>query len=118
MGILGGRLVYTVYLSVGTRKNWILQYCLPKSAESPGRVKGSATPVDPPYPFLILRPDLEFADEADYLIVHGVVNSTGKFEQLTLVGTTGFKQEHLLLSSLRLWQFRPASRAIRRRFQR
>jgi len=110
VGVLGGRLVYTVYLRVGTKKSWILQYCLPRSAEQAVKVKGAATPVDPPYPYLILRPALEFVPDMDYLIIHGVVNSSGKFEQLAIVGATDFPQEHLVLSSLRLWQFRPASR--------
>jgi hypothetical protein len=109
-GVLTGRLVYTVYLRVGTKKSWILQYCLQKSAEPVVKAKGSATPVEPPYPFLILRPNLNFAPEMDYLIVHGVVTSAGKFEQLTLVGATNYPQERLLLSSLGQWEFRPASK--------
>jgi hypothetical protein len=110
VGVLGGRLVYTVYLRVGAKKAWIMQYCLPRSTEQTAKVKGAATPLEPPYPFLILRPELEFAPEMDYVIVHGIVNATGKLEQLAVVGMTGFAQEHLLLSSLGLWQFRPASR--------
>jgi hypothetical protein len=31
-GVLGGNIVYTVYLRVGLRKNWILQFTLPKDA--------------------------------------------------------------------------------------
>jgi hypothetical protein len=108
--VLSSRLVYTVYLRVGTKKSWIMQYCLPKSAEQAVKVKGSATPVEPPFPFLILRPNLRFEPEMDYLIVHGVVTSTGKFEQLTLIGATNYAQERLLLSSLGQWEFRPASK--------
>jgi len=109
-GVLSGRLVYTVYVRVGTKKSWIMQYCLPRSVEPAGKVKGSATPVDPPYPFLLLRPELAFTPDMDYVIVHGVVTATGTFEQLSIVGATDFPQEHLLLSSLGLWRFRPASR--------
>src|SRR5579862_1576030 len=110
VGALGGRLVYTVYLRVGTKKNWIMQYCLPRSAEQGVKVKGAATPVEPPYPFLMLCPDLELTPEMDYVIVHGMVNAAGKFEQLSMVGVSGFPSEKLLLSSLGMWQFRPASR--------
>ena len=109
-GVLTSRLVYTVYLKVGMKKSWIMQYCLPKSAEQAAKAKGSATPVEPPFPFLILRPNLRFDSEMDYLIVHGVVTSTGKFEQLTIIGATNYPQERLLLSSLGLWEFRPASK--------
>jgi hypothetical protein len=109
-GVLAGRLVYTVHLRVGTKKSWILQYCLPRSAEQAANLKGVGTPVEPPFPFLILRPELEFAPEMDYVIVHGIVNSSGKLEQLSLLGAAGFAQEHVLFSSLGLWQFRPAAR--------
>jgi hypothetical protein len=87
-----------------------MQYCLPRSSEQALKVKGSATPVEPPFPFLILRPNLRFEPEMDYLIVHGVVTSTGKFEQLSIIGTTNYPQERLLLSSLGQWEFRPASK--------
>ncbi len=109
-GVLTSRLVYTVYLRVGTKKSWIMQYCVPKSAEQALKTKGSAAPVEPPFPFLILRPNLRFDPEMDYLIVHGVVTSTGKFEQLSIIGTTNYPQERLLLSSLGQWEFRPASK--------
>jgi hypothetical protein len=109
-GVLSGRLVYTVYVRVGTKKSWIMQYCLPRSVEPVGKIKGSAMPVDPPYPFLLLRPELAFTPDMDYVIVHGFVTATGTFEQLSIVGATDFPQEHLLLSSLGLWRFRPASR--------
>src|SRR5262249_42091431 len=47
-GALGSRVVYTVYLRVGTRKNWILQYALPRGSNGT-----SGTPIDAPWPVVM-----------------------------------------------------------------
>jgi len=108
VGALSGKVVYTVYLKVGLRKSWILQYCLPKVAETAKR--GTATPLDAPWPFLILRPDRLTDSDPDYIIVHGMLTSAGQFEQLALVFPAELDKRDLLLKSLKLWAFRPASR--------
>jgi hypothetical protein len=107
IGLMTGKVIYTVYLKVGLRKSWILQYCLPGPVEQQFRVKGSATPLDAPWPFLMLRPDLA---NSDALMLHGLVNTEGRFEKLALVLPAGFPQKDLLVSSLRQWEFRPAKR--------
>ena len=107
IGLMTGKVIYTVYLKVGLRKSWILQYCLPGLVEQQLRVKGSATPLDAPWPFLMLRPDLA---NSDALMLHGFVNTDGRFEKLALVLPVGFQQKDLLVSSLRQWEFRPAKR--------
>jgi hypothetical protein len=109
VGLMTGKVIYTVYLKVGLRKSWILQYCLPGPVEQQLRVKGSATPLDAPWPFLMLRPDLANSG-ADALMLHGLVNTDGRFEKLALVLPAGFPQKDLLVSSLRQWEFRPAKR--------
>src|SRR5882757_5366606 len=43
VGLWGSRMAYTVYLHVGSTKNWILQYSLPLAAD-----KGTATRIDAP----------------------------------------------------------------------
>jgi len=106
---LGGRLVYTVYLRVGLRKSWILQYCLPKGPETDASApRGSA--IDAPWPFLLFRPDELTAPETDYIIVHGLIGANGRFEQLALVSPESLPENELLLGALRQWRFRPASR--------
>jgi hypothetical protein len=110
VGLMTGKVIYTVYLKVGLRKNWILQYCLPGAIEQTFSAKGSATPLDPPWPFLMLRPDLPTGSGADALMVRGFVNVEGRFEKLALVLPGGFPQKELLLASLRKWEFRPAKR--------
>ncbi|HEX7362842.1 MAG TPA: hypothetical protein VF283_20315, partial [Bryobacteraceae bacterium] len=104
-GALSGKVVYTVYLKVGLRKSWILQYCLAKGAT--GR---STVPVKAPWPFLIMRPDQWSASDPDYIIVHGMLTAAGKFEHLTMVYPDELDKKELLLQSLKLWAFRPASR--------
>jgi hypothetical protein len=109
-GALSGKIVYTVYLKVGLRKSWILQYCLPKSEDRSADVGRSAVPVEAPWPFLIMRPDQWSAEDPDYIIVHGTLNSAGKFDQLAMVFPEELEKKVLILDSLKLWAFRPASR--------
>ena len=105
-GALGGKIVYTVYLRVGLRKNWILQYCLPRTVENS---KGHATAVDAPWPFLIMRPDRWSASDPDYIMMHGMITSAGHFDQIEVVFPNELEKKDLLLSSLKTWAFRPAS---------
>jgi hypothetical protein len=107
VGLWGGRLAYTVYLHVGLAKNWILQYSLPRDA--PASIAGEAIRPDAPWPYMMERPNLAPEDfDADALMVHGLVNTAGRFEQLSLVFPTEFSQTKFLLSALQQWQFRPA----------
>ena len=102
-----GRLIYTVYLRVGTGKNWILQYSMPRTAD----VKETASVARPeaPWPYDISRPDLAPGDvDADAIMVHGLVNLSGRFEQLALVFPTEFAQAKFVLNALQQWKFRPA----------
>lgn len=109
-GILSGKPVYTVYVHAGGRKEWILQYCLPKNAEPAARVRGSAMPVEAPYPFLMYHPILTLANDPDYVMVHGFISAAGKFEHLTAVGEIDPASGAKLVAALDQWQFRPASR--------
>ena len=43
-------------------------------------------------------------------MLHGLVNTEGRFEKLALVLPGEFPGKDLLLSSLRQWEFRPAKR--------
>jgi hypothetical protein len=105
-GLLGGRIVYTVYLRVGLRKNWILQYTLPRDARA---VTTNRTPIEPPWPLLILRPD-ELTARPIYIIVHGKITVAGEFDQLSVVSPREFEKQDVLLNSLKQWKFRPALR--------
>ncbi|MFZ0747171.1 MAG: hypothetical protein WAM85_22400 [Terracidiphilus sp.] len=104
----GGRLVYTVYLHVGLAKNWILQYSLPATADA--AQAGSVTHLEAPWPFYIVRPNIDPVEaNADALMIHGFVNTAGRFESLALVFPPGFPQAQLVLEALKQWQFRSAT---------
>jgi hypothetical protein len=108
IGALSGKMVYTVYLSVGLHKKWIMQYCLTREAarQIP---RGSGTPLEAPWPILVFRPD-HLAQPGDYVVVHGLIDAEGRFKQLVMVFPDQFDQKDLLINSLKLWSFRPASR--------
>jgi len=105
--IWSGRLVYTVYLHVGAGKSWILQYSLPPGSAA-AAAAGSTRP-DAPWPYDIVRPKFDPDDfNSDALMVHGFVNSAGRFERLALVFPAEFAKVKFLLSALQQWEFRPA----------
>jgi hypothetical protein len=104
--VWSGRMAYTVYLHVGLSKNWILQYSLPVTAE-PTSVAGEAPRLSAPWPYVILRPNL-VTPNTDGILVHGLLNTAGKFEKLALVFPTEFADAKFILDSLKQWDFRPA----------
>jgi hypothetical protein len=72
-----GRLVYSVYLHVGTGKNWILQYALPRAAEA--AAAGNAMRPEAPWPYDIARPTLAPGDaNPDVIMAHGFVDVAGR----------------------------------------
>jgi hypothetical protein len=99
-----GRIVYTVYLQSDTAQNWILQYSLPRKRV--GLPAGGSRP-DPPWPYDMMRPNL--SSYKDVILVHGFVNTAGKFEKLSVAYPVGFSEAALLLRSLQEWVFRPAT---------
>lgn len=105
---LSGKVVYTVYLRVGQRRNWILQYCLPKSAVTTPGAQGTRTPLEAPWPYLVVRP--EHPSDSNYVLVHGTISADGSFEQLAMVYPSELENKDLLLRSLDKWAFRPAKR--------
>ena len=103
-----GRLVYTVYLHIGLKKIWILQYSLPQTDDA--AKSGNVVRIEAPWPFDIMRPDLPAdAFDADVLIIHGFVNKDGRFEGLKVVFPPQLSQAQFLLDVLKQWQFRPAT---------
>ena len=107
--VWAGRLAYTVYLHVGLARSWILQYSLPMADEATSA--GSISRVDAPWPYNIVRPNLEVdPSESEAIMVHGFVNQSGHFEGLKIVFPPQFPQTQFVLPSLEQWQFRPAAR--------
>jgi len=105
--IWANRVAYTAYLHVGLRKNWILQYSATRSAEA--AQAGTLARVEAPWPYDITRPNLPSRDfNSDALMIHGILNQSGRFESLAIAFPSGFRYASYLLHALRQWQFRPA----------
>lgn len=103
----GGRMAYTVYLHVGLAKSWIFQFSLPRSEDAASA--GNTAHLEAPWAYNIVRPNISSDDlNADALIVHGFVNTDGRFEQLKIVFPPEFPQSKFVLDSLAEWQFRAA----------
>lgn len=107
-GVWTDRLAYTVYLHVGLARSWIMQYALPLNVEA--AAGGDAVRPDAPWPFVVVRPHLAPGDtNGDAILVHGLINTKGQFEQLAVVFPQQFPQSQFVLGALRQWQFRPAT---------
>jgi hypothetical protein len=97
---LPGRIVSTVYLKLGLAKNWTLEYW------SQGKTAG----LDAPWPYTMFRPGLVLPNDADALLVRGLLNSDGRLEQLAMLAPVAWDQKASLFRALELWKFRPAAR--------
>ena len=112
--MLTGRPIYTVYVALGTPKDWALYFCVPgeKEPATLGNVVkiGTATPVQAPYPTTLVRPDVAVPLFYKQVLVHGYVNASGHVENLKVVRPIKPETDQALLSSLSRWEFRPATR--------
>jgi hypothetical protein len=107
-GVWNGRLAYTVYLHVGLARSWILQFSLPDDATI--AIGAKAEHLEAPWPYSIVRPNLAAgAIAADALLVHGYVDQSGRFENLSIAFPQNFPQAQFVIDSLKHWQFRPAT---------
>ena len=70
----------------------------------------SDLPLEPPWPFLMLRPDELSEFDSDYIMFHGMLNKDGQFDKLAMIYPAEIDNQALLLRSLNQWAFRPASR--------
>lgn len=109
-GLLAGKIIYTVSVRVGANRPWIMQYCLPTGVDHALGARSTSTPLEAPYPFVMIRPAIASDIDVRRLVIHGFVNLAGKFEQLSVVSDVEFPEKQALLASLAQWEFRPASR--------
>jgi hypothetical protein len=113
---LSARPVYSVYVRVGQKGDWILQYCFPVSQQQPPPRRSSvvqlskAAPLAGPYAFLLLRPSVTFKQASPYAYIHGIINAEGRFEKLQEVGGHFIENVADVLDALAGWEFRPATR--------
>jgi len=107
-GQWSGRIAYTAYLHVGLSKSWVLQYSLPPNSEA--AAGGNVSRLEAPWPYTIVRPNLPpDAIGADALMIHGFINSSGQFEDLSVVFPQPFAIAQFVLTALQQWQFRAAT---------
>ncbi|HLK18471.1 MAG TPA: hypothetical protein VKT81_05920 [Bryobacteraceae bacterium] len=114
-GLLKGKPVYSVYIPVGSGKEWILQYCLPEDDARPAARSqvvqlGAITPITAPYAFSIIGPAIQFREGARYAFIHGFVNASGRFEHLEEASDREIENIAAVLESLGQWEFRPATK--------
>ena len=114
-GLLSGRPIYSVYISMGTARDWTLFFCVPgekpQSGNGPVVVLGPmGAPVKAPYPTKTLKPAIKLPSYEKYVLVHGLVNKDGKFEGLRLVRPIRPETDQALLAALASWEFRAATR--------
>lgn len=114
-GVLSGKPVYSAFIQAGGPKDWILQYCIPAGEDHTTEVSGpivrlgSGSPLLAPYPRVTMRPAVR-PKPGRYVMVHGMITTAGKFENLKILGATDAYETEIVLSVLEQWQFRPATR--------
>ena len=114
--LLSGRPIYTVYLSVGTSKDWTFFFCAPqdgraKAPPSPVvNLAASPPPLTAPYPVRLVRPLVALPSYQKYVLIHGFVTDAGRVERLKIIDPGSAAVDDAVLSSLIDWEFRPAAR--------
>lgn len=112
-GLLHGTPVYTVYLQVGDAKEWTMHYCTTeKGASQTGALiqLPDPRPLSAPYPRLTFLPAEPVAGSGPYVLIRGILDESGSFKNLQVIGATGSGSSSLL-ETLRKWKFNPANRA-------
>lgn len=114
-GLLSGRPIYSVYIPVGAAREWTLFFCVP--GEKPEQGNGAVVtlgkigaPIKAPYPTKLVKPSIELPRWERYVLVHGVVNKDGHFENLRVVRSVKYDLDQTLLAALNGWEFRAATR--------
>jgi hypothetical protein len=118
--LLTGRPVYTVYVDVGTAKEWLFQYCVPGewagAQTSPNVVRlPNPAPVQAPYPVLMYRPVFALDPGARVALVHGFVEASGRISQPVILRGIAPARHAPVLDALSRWKFRPAKRRVQTR---
>ncbi|MGO9242190.1 MAG: hypothetical protein ACLQBJ_15420 [Bryobacteraceae bacterium] len=111
---LTGWPVQTVFLALGTAKDWVMQYCLPPSAGAPASQSGMVVTLGKPgkleAPFiqLALLPPPKIAGGPRPALFYGTLGSDGRFRHLRPIAAPDYDTRAELLPYIEQWQFRPA----------
>jgi hypothetical protein len=112
--MLPGNPIYSVYLRVGDKKQWLLHYCVPageKIPDNPYHIQiDNGGSVTPPYPISTVIPKLILGQPfAKDIVVRALLTSQGTLQDVkTPEADSSLLSE--LLNALREWRFRPAQR--------
>ena len=112
--ILSGNPIYTVYLKVGDRKEWLLEYCIPvkESAQNNSYQITVEDPgvITPPYPIATAVPNSLLGQQiTKNIVLHGLLTAAGDL-RVSKSSETGNPFVAQLLALLGEWRFRPALR--------
>lgn len=102
-GQIRGHMVSTIYIRIGLRKNWTLEYWAAPGSQS-------AQKVDAPWPYLLYRPEMPLPEDANAVLVRGVLTADGNLEHLALLLPQQWARKEDLFRALGQWKFRPAMR--------
>jgi hypothetical protein len=113
-GGLTGDPVFTVYLRVGDRKEWLLEYCLPgrgNKQESEYQVNlDDAGSIVAPYPIATAIPKAILDQQIPrHLVFHGLLTANGSLRDVKGSDTSNSVILQML-DALKDWHFRPALR--------
>ena len=112
--LLTGWPVQTVYLALGTAKEWIMQYCLPPSASAPAAQSGmlvtlgKPAKLEAPFIQLALLPPPKIISVRRPALFAGSLGADGRFRRLRPVVAPDYETRPELLPYIEQWQFRPA----------
>ncbi|MDR3719828.1 MAG: hypothetical protein P4K98_13600 [Bryobacteraceae bacterium] len=107
------RPVQTVFVSLGTGRDWVLQYCSTaagSAATQSGMVVtlGPQPKLDAPFIQLALVPPQTLLQSAQPALYQAVLDASGRFARLRPVVDSNYRPRMDLLPYLDQWQFRPA----------
>lgn len=111
--LLTGRPVQTVYLTLGTGQDWVLQYCLPATrmtSSQSGMVVtlGQEPKLDAPFIQRAFVPPQRLLQGTQPALFQATLDVNGRFASLHPVMDANYRPGMELLPYLEQWQFRPA----------
>jgi hypothetical protein len=116
-GLLTGRPIYSVYVSVESSKDWTLFFCVPGEKAAPSKpgtqvvdLSETAPPIRAPYPTRLVRPSISLPAYYKYILVHGYITEAGRVDRLRIVRPSTPAADQAILASLAGWEFRGATR--------
>jgi hypothetical protein len=111
---LTGNPVFTVYLQVGDRKEWLLEYCLPGRQKPPEDLyqidTADVASIVAPYPITTVIPRAILEQEISrHVVFHGLLTASGSLSRLRGLDTNNTFVTQML-DVLKDWRFRSALR--------